>query len=223
MKYQTNVLYNEQSLVSKVMSKVVPKKPARDDGVAALSGKLGKTVQRLRKAYNLSLSELSEQSGVAKSIISAIEKNETNPTLSTIWRISQALDTTIDEVLGSDGDEPFIEQQQRAATPILTSQDGKCTLAITGWLRTVSWVQWYDFRAEPGGVLEADGHQRGSVENLTVHEGELEVEVAGEVRVVAAGETIRYRCDREHIIRNRGDVPAHATMVNLMQAALMGA
>lgn len=199
------------------------KKVARDDGSAALSGKLGKTVQRLRKAYNLSLGELSEQSGVAKSIISAIEKNETNPTLSTIWRLSQALDTTIEEVLGVEPDESFIEHQPRTATAVLTSQDGKCTLAITGWLPAVEWVQWYDFRAEPGGVLEADGHQSGSIENLTVHEGELEVEVAGEVRTVKAGETIRYRCDREHIIRNTGAGRAHATMVNLMQAALMGA
>ena len=51
---------------------------------------LGKTIQRLRKAYNLSLGELSEQSGVAKSIISQIERNETNPTLSTVVRLSRA-------------------------------------------------------------------------------------------------------------------------------------
>jgi len=61
-------------------------------GAQLLSGQLGKTIQRLRKAYNLSLSELAEQSGVAKSIISQIERNETNPTLATIWRLSQALD-----------------------------------------------------------------------------------------------------------------------------------
>ncbi len=60
---------------------------------------LGKTIQRLRKAYNMSLGDLSEQSGVAKSIISQIERNETNPTLSTVYRLSRALDTTIDEVL----------------------------------------------------------------------------------------------------------------------------
>ncbi len=47
-------------------------------GATALSGQLGKSVQRLRKALNLSLSELSDQSGVAKSIISQIERNETN-------------------------------------------------------------------------------------------------------------------------------------------------
>jgi len=58
---------------------------------------LGKTIQRLRKAYKMSLGDLSEQSGVAKSIISQIERNETNPTLGTVWRLTRALDTSIDE------------------------------------------------------------------------------------------------------------------------------
>ena len=53
---------------------------------------LGKTIQRLRKAYNMSLGELSEQSGVAKSIISQIERNETNPTIATVYRLSKALE-----------------------------------------------------------------------------------------------------------------------------------
>ncbi|MCA0343055.1 MAG: XRE family transcriptional regulator, partial [Proteobacteria bacterium] len=47
-----------------------PRERDLEAGAVALSGQLGKTIQRLRKAYNLSLSELSEQSGVAKSIIS---------------------------------------------------------------------------------------------------------------------------------------------------------
>ena len=61
-----------------------------ETGAQVLSGNMGKTIQRLRKAYNLSLSELAEQSGVAKSIISQIERNETNPTLATIWRLPGA-------------------------------------------------------------------------------------------------------------------------------------
>lgn len=197
------------------------KKGLADDGATVVSGNLGKTVQRLRKAYNLSLSELSEQSGVAKSIISAIEKNETNPTLSTIWRLSQALDTTIDRVLAEADEEPFIEKVEKAGIPILTSEDGKCTLAIIGWLRTIDWVQWYDFNAEPGGVLESEGHQRGSVENLSILVGEVEVEVDGQVKRAKAGETLRYRADREHIIRNIGKERAHAAMVTILQATVM--
>lgn len=194
---------------------------ALETGAAAVSSQLGKTVQRLRKAYNLSLSELSEQSGVAKSIISQIERNETNPTLATIWRLSQALDVSIERVLQDAGGEPFLEKTTRGDTPILLSEDGKCKLAIIGWIKTVEWVQWYGFSADPGGVLESESHQRGSVENLSVSQGELEVEVGGEIARARAGETLRYRCDRPHTIRNVSHQPAAATLVCILKAAAM--
>lgn len=190
-------------------------------GALALSGQLGKTVQRLRKTYALSLSELSEQSGVAKSIISQIERNETNPTLATIWRLAQALDVSIERVLQAAEDEPFLEKSSKGDTPMLLSDDGKCRLAITGWIKTVEWLQWYDFIAEPGGVLASDPHQRGSVECLSVLDGELEVEVAGIIEIARLGETLRYRCDRPHVIRNKGEKTAHATMVCILKAAVM--
>jgi XRE family transcriptional regulator, regulator of sulfur utilization len=192
-----------------------------DAGAQALSGQLGRTIQRLRKTYNMSLSELADQSGVAKSIISQIERNETNPTLATIWRLSQALDISIDRFLVQSDDEPFVERSSRNDTPVLTSDDGKCRLAIIGWIRTVEWVQWYDFHAEAGGALESEAHQRGSIECLSVLSGELEVEAGGVVETAKAGETLRYRCDRPHIIRNRGPEPAHATMVCILKAAVM--
>jgi transcriptional regulator with XRE-family HTH domain len=192
-----------------------------ETGAQILSGQLGKTIQRLRKAYNLSLSELSEQSGVAKSIISQIERNETNPTLATIWRLSQALDISIERVLATVDDEPFIDKSTRADTPILVSEDGKMRLAIIGWIKTVEWLQWYDITADPGGVLDSDAHQRGSVETLSVLEGEFEIEVAGVIQRAKAGETLRYRCDRPHTVRCIGDSPARATMVCILKAAVM--
>ncbi|HMB09460.1 XRE family transcriptional regulator [Saliniramus sp.] len=192
-----------------------------ESGAQQLSGQLGKTIQRLRKAYNLSLSELAEQSGVAKSIISQIERNETNPTLATIWRLSQALDVSIERVLASAEDEPFLEKSNRRDTPILVSEDGKMRLAIIGWIKTVEWLQWYDISADPGGVLESDAHQRGSVETLSVLEGDFEVEVAGVVQTARTGETLRYRCDRPHVVRCIGERPGRATMVCILKAAVM--
>jgi transcriptional regulator with XRE-family HTH domain len=197
------------------------KQKALEAGAAALSGQLGKSVQRLRKANNLSLSELSEHSGVAKSIISQIERNETNPTLATIWRLAQALDVSIERVLQERDDSAFLEKMSRGDTPILVSDDGKCRLAITGWIKTVDWLQCYDFFAEPGGVLASEAHPRGAVECLTVLEGELTVEAAAERENVRAGETLRYRADRPHLIRNDGVTPARAQMVCILKAAAM--
>ena len=190
-------------------------------GAASLSNQLGLAVQRMRKSYGLSLADLSNHSGVAKSIISQIEHNETNPTLTTIWRLAHALDASIESMLRGAEEGPFIEPLKRGTTPIFVSDDGLCRLAVTGWLKTVDWLQWYDFQADPGGVLESTAHARGSVECLSVLEGELEVEVGGSKEIVSEGETLRYRCDMPHSISNRGTKLAHATMVCILKAAAM--
>ncbi len=174
---------------------------------------LGKTIQRLRKAYNLSLGELSEQSGVAKSIISQIERNETNPTLSTVVKLSRALDTTVDEVLRGESQSLFIEHQQKSAVPILESQDGLCRLAIAGPLNLIDHFQWYDFHAQAAGVLESSPHPAGTIEHLYVVTGELEVTTGGETRTAKAGEALRYRADVPHKVVNTGNTQAHAVMV----------
>lgn len=179
----------------------------------AAGAELGKTIQRLRKAYKLSLGELSEQSGVAKSIISQIERNETNPTLSTVVRLSRALDTTVDEVLRGPSQSTFISHQTKSGIPVLESQDGLCRLAIAGPLSLVDVFQWYDFHAQVKGVLESSPHPPGTVEHLYVVGGALEVTCGPEVKSVKTGESLRYRGDVTHKIVNIGDAPAHAVMM----------
>lgn len=183
----------------------------------ALSEKLGQTIQRLRTADKMSLGDLSSVSGVAKSMISQIEKNETNPTLATLSRLSQALGTSVEAMVSDTPSETALVQHSRIQdTPLLTSEDGLCELRIIGSLDTIQYVQWYDFKAKPGGVLESSPHPQGSIENLTILTGELDVTVDGETWTAVSGETLRYHADRPHKIRNRGQVPAHATMVNIL-------
>ena len=187
----------------------------------ALSEKLGATIARLRKADSLSLGELSEMSGVAKSMISQIEKNETNPTVATLSRLSQALGTSVEAMFGARETGAALLQHARVQDiPVLTSDDGLCTLRIIGSPDTVQFVQVYDFRAEPGGLLESSAHPDGSVENLSVLAGTLTVEIGEERWVVREGETLRYRGDGAHRIRNEGETAAHATMVNVLVHAV---
>lgn len=187
----------------------------------ALSEKLGKTILRLRTADKMSLGDLSESSGVAKSMISQIEKNETNPSLATLSRLSQALGTSVEAIVsqGNNGS-ALVQKTSIQDTPLLTSEDGLCELRIIGSINTIQWVQWYDFRAQPGGVLESSPHPDGSVENLTLLSGEVQVEVEDESWTAKTGETLRYRADRPHKITNTGKTPVHATMVNVLAHAV---
>ena len=187
----------------------------------ALTEKLGQTILRLRTADKMSLGDLSESSGVAKSMISQIEKNETNPSLATLSRLSQALGTSVEAIVsqGNNGS-ALVQKTSIQDTPLLTSEDGLCELRIIGSINTVQWVQWYDFRAQPGGVLESSPHPDGSVENLTLLSGEVQVEVEDESWTAKTGETLRYRADRPHKITNTGKTPVHATMVNILAHAV---
>lgn len=183
----------------------------------ALSEKLGQTILRLRTADKMSLGDLSSVSGVAKSMISQIEKNETNPTLATLSRLSQALGTSVEAMVSDAPNVTALVQHSRIQdTPLLMSEDGLCELRIIGSMDTVEFVQWYDFKAQMGGVLESSPHPQGSIENLTILSGTLEVSVGGETWMASEGETLRYRADRPHKITNTGAVPAHATMVNIL-------
>lgn len=200
------------------------RKREKDAECDAVGAHFGKTIRRLRNAGSLSLGELSEQSGVAKSMISQIEKNESNPTLATITRLSRALGTSVEQMLSRQGPanaplpmaDSLIEHAKPADIPHLQSEDGLCSLHIIGWIDSVEYAQWYDFHAKPGGRLESSAHPLGSVENLSVLAGTLRVEIDGQTWTAKAGQTLRYRADRDHAIENVGTGPAHATMVNIL-------
>ncbi|PHR92307.1 MAG: XRE family transcriptional regulator [Robiginitomaculum sp.] len=196
------------------MSRQKRKKDAQCDAIGA---QFGHTISRLRHAGKLSLGDLSEQSGVAKSMISQIEKNESNPTLATITRLSRALGTSVEAILaGRPNGSALVQKSARQDIPLIESEDGLCTLRIIGWIETVEYVQWYDFTAQIGGKLESSAHPDGSIENLSVLEGELQITIGNESWTAKAGETLRYHADRDHSITNIGQTKARATMVNIL-------
>ena len=89
-------------------------------------------------------------------------------------------------------------------------------VAGTGTLGTVSSLQWYEFRAETGGILESESHGSGSLENLTLFSGKLKVVSGTESRELNSGETLRFLTDSPHILHNQDKEPAHGFMVNLL-------
>lgn len=72
-------------------------------------GLLGERIKILRKEQELTISELAERAGVAKSYLSSIERNkQTNPSIQFIEKISEALGVSVNDIL-YDSDEIEIE------------------------------------------------------------------------------------------------------------------
>ena len=57
---------------------------------------VAKNIRRLREENKLSMDELSRLSGVSKSMLAQIERGDGNPTISTLWKISNGMKVPFD-------------------------------------------------------------------------------------------------------------------------------
>ncbi len=64
---------------------------------------IGEKIKKLRQEKRMSISELAERAGVAKSYLSSIERNlQTNPSIQFIEKISQVLDVSVNDIINDD-------------------------------------------------------------------------------------------------------------------------
>ena len=62
-----------------------------NDGLDSVTLGIGLAVRAERIARAMSLGDLARASGLSKTILSRIEGGEANPSVETLWRVSQAL------------------------------------------------------------------------------------------------------------------------------------
>jgi len=175
---------------------------------------LGKRLSDLRKRKNMTLDELSEKSGVSKSILSQIERDLSNPTVITISRIASALGENLSDFFLKIEVEDTDTIERSKETPSITSKDGLCQLNILGAGETVNWLQWYLLNMKPKGVLDSSSHGPKTFENLTVLEGEVEVDNGGSKEIIKKGDTFRFQTNKNHLIKNISKKNSQVLMVN---------
>ena len=75
---------------------------------------IGKRIKAKRKEANLSLQELAEQVGLTASFLSKVEREESSPSIESLQKISQALNTPIFYFLAESNERsPMVRRNQR--------------------------------------------------------------------------------------------------------------
>lgn len=175
---------------------------------------LGPAIQQHRKARRLTLDQLAAASGVSRSMLSQIERGEANPTFSTLWNVTRALNLELSELIGGEASRgETIEVVPDHATPEIRTGDGKCVLGILSPVQMAGSTEWYLLTMAPGGELRSEPHAKGTREHLTVLEGAMTVEGERGSVAVPGGGTARYAADVPHVIRNEGKAAARALLV----------
>ncbi len=172
---------------------------------------VAKNIKRLREENKLSMDELAKLSGVSKSMLAQIERGEGNPTLSTLWKLSNGMKVPFDaltvrpkvtyEIVRTAEIQPILENNGKVKNYPLFPDDENRRFAV------------YYLELEPGSYWQSEPHLRGTTEFITVFGGTLEIETDDKHFTIPKGESIRFRGDAAHSYMNTGSETAILHMI----------
>ena len=178
--------------------------------------RIGRAIQKTRKQRKLTLEQLASLSGVSKSMLSQIERNEVNPTFAVVWSLTLVLEITFSDLVGGRSDTSLadeIEVTPKAHTPEIRSPDGLCRLKILSPPQLAGQTEWYDLEMEPGGRLESAPHTSGTTEHFTAFTDGFEITSGPATTRLRESETARYSVDLPHCIANIGGSRARGFLI----------
>jgi transcriptional regulator with XRE-family HTH domain len=176
--------------------------PAEPQAIGSdLTHVVGRNLRRLRGERALSLEKLSRLSGVSRAMLGQIELGQSAPTINVAWKISTALGVPFSALL-SERAEGGLHLLKAADSKKLTSHDGRFVSRALFPFDERRRVEFYELTLKPGGVEQAHAHNPGTVENLVVSQGQLELDVGERREVLGAGDAIVFEADVPHVYRN---------------------
>ncbi len=165
-----------------------------------IAAHLSATLKALRQARGWSLTLAAEKTGVSKAMLGQIERNESSPTVATLWKIATGLNVPFSVFLAS-GEPPeraaFDPQNSDMVVVALFPYDEQLRFDL------------FSITLAPGALSESSPHDTGVIEHVTVISGELDMQIQGQWRTLRAGEGLRFAGDEAHSYRNAGEARTH--------------
>ncbi|GAA4543649.1 helix-turn-helix domain-containing protein [Amycolatopsis samaneae] len=132
---------------------------------------LAANLRALREQAGLSLSELARRSDIAKGTLSQLESGAGNPTIETVFSLSNALEVPVSSLLTERAD-PDVVLVRSAGLDVLSSN--AVDLRMLRRMDVTDTVfELYDQRVRPGEVQRSAGHP--GTEHVVVTAGRLRV------------------------------------------------
>jgi transcriptional regulator with XRE-family HTH domain len=179
----------------------------------AINRHLGGRVKNLRAGRGWSLESLANASGVSRSMLSQIEREQANPTLAVTLRIARAFGLTLGELLEMPGAASAVTVIRSNDHAYHYRSDKDCRIRTLSPLNLEKDVEFYEVRLQPGGALRSSPHFEGTREFLTVQKGHLRIESAGDSEELTTGDSASYRADVPHALVNAGKTEAIAFLI----------
>lgn len=165
----------------------------------------GAAIRDLRRKRNLSLDQLAQLSGVSRSMISKVEREEATPSTTVLSRLAEALATTFAELL-SPASMGEVVVLPAAKQPTMTDPETGFARRCIAPILPSRGLDWVRNTLPPG---QSTGgfmpHRHGVEEYIYVLSGALRAVLGEESHVLEAGDALYFQAHISHAFENISD------------------
>lgn len=172
---------------------------------------LANNLKEIRDEKKLSLDKVADLTGVSKSMLGQIERGESNPTISTVWKIANGLKISFTDLINPHQSD-IVVLRKKEVEPLI-EDDGRYKLYPFFPYEDGRRFEVFSVDIDEGGQLNAEAHREGTEEFLTVFQGKVTIRVNDEEHIVNEGDSIRFKADKPHGYCNYGDESAKISMI----------
>lgn len=177
----------------------------------AVSVNIGERLRELREARNISMRALATRSGLSANALSMIERGKASPSVSTLYKLADALGISITSFFGSDADRKQV---------VFLKADERPRVSFTHGLFEGLGGQNFVGRIEPF-VLTLESNANSGPRSMahTGHEfvfclrGELEYQVERQIYRLSAGDSLLFAAHLKHRWKNVGSTVVTALIL----------
>lgn len=161
------------------------------------------TLKRTRTEKGLTLEETSSLTGVSKAMLGQIERAESTPTISTLWKISTGLKISFSEFLSGNQNNNNIVIIDKL-DPVYES-DGKMELYNVFPFNPLTGFEYFYIKLLPGAHHVSSPHKTSTEEYVVVTEGTLELVINDNKYILKAPAALSFKADEFHEYNNPYD------------------
>lgn len=177
----------------------------------AASVDVGSRLKELREARNISMRMLAAKSGLSANALSMIERGKTSPSVSTLYKLSDAMGVSITAFFGPESDKKQV---------VFLKSDERTRMSFTRGVFEALGGEQFIGRVEPFMLTMDSGATSGPhTMSHTGHEfvfclrGQLDYQVEKEVFHLSAGDSLLFAAQLKHKWRNAGKTVTNALII----------
>lgn len=143
-----------------------------------------------RQTRGLSLDATAKLTGVSKAMLGQIERQESSPTIATLWKIANGLETSFSAFFAS-------EPQLRDADYVFPDDERMKVKTLFPFM-TDSRMEMFEITLNEHHRQMSDPHGVGVIEHVQVLKGQLSLYYDNQWHLYNQGDTVRFFSDQPH-------------------------